>query len=100
MERIGINGFSHIARQISYQDFAEFNYILGMDLFHIRELGGGAEALKSSAKILLLGDFNPNKVDKIIHDPIGGPSSEFEKCYEQISVSCEKFLEEILNKTI
>lgn len=64
------------------------------------ELTSGAEALESTAKIYLLGEFNTNKDDKIIRDPIGGSRSEFEKCYEQISVSCERFLERILNNSI
>lgn len=70
-----------------------------MDLLHIRELSNAAEALKSSVEILLLGNFNPNINDKIIRDPICGDISDFEKCYDQISICCENFLEEIiLNK--
>lgn len=64
----------------------------------MQELGSAAEALKSSAKIFLLGQFNPNPADKIIRDPICGTKSDFEKCYEQISISCEKFLDEIITE--
>lgn len=95
MKNIGIKNFTHEARQICYVDFAKFDYIFGMDFYHMQELGSAALALKSAAKILLLGHFNPNS-DKIIRDPICGTREDFEKCYEQISVSCEKFLEEII----
>ena len=68
-----------------------------MDYFHIRELNEGAEALKSSAKIILLGSYNPNQNEKVIHDPICGDREVFEKCYEQISASCEVFLNDLLS---
>ncbi|KAL7024222.1 hypothetical protein ACKWTF_012948 [Chironomus riparius] len=97
LNRIGIKNFSHKARQISYKDFSDFNYIFGMDYFHIRELNEGAEALNSSAKIILLGSYNPNQNEKVIHDPICGDREVFEKCYEQISASCEVFLGELLS---
>lgn len=95
LERIGIKDFNHMARQITYMDYANFDYILGMDFYHMQELGSAAETLKSPAKILLLGQFNTNPYDKIIQDPICGTRSDFEKCYDQISISCEKFLDEI-----
>lgn len=81
-----------MARQISIEDFW-FDYIFGMD-----ELGNSSKALKSSSKILLLGSFNPNQAEKVIRDPIGRPKVDFEKCYEQISLSCEKFLEKIIEE--
>ncbi len=66
----------------------------------MNELTNAADALKSSAKILLLGNFNPNQAEKIIRDPICESKEKFEKCYEQISVSCEKLLEEMMNGRI
>lgn len=68
-----------------------------MDYFHIRELSEAAEALKSSAKVMLLGSYNPNQNEKVIRDPICGDRKVFEKCYEQISASCEVFLNELLS---
>ena len=97
LTRIGIQNFVHKARQISSKDFSKFDYIFGMDYFHIRELTQAAEALKSSAKIMLLGNYNLNQNEKVIHDPIGSEREVFEKCYEQISVCCEIFLNELLN---
>ncbi|XP_070506998.1 low molecular weight phosphotyrosine protein phosphatase-like [Chironomus tepperi] len=97
LNQIGIKNFTHKARQISYKDFTKFDYIFGMDYFHIGELSEAAETLKSSSKVVLLGNYNPNQNEKVIHDPICGDKEVFEKCYEQISASCEVFLNELLN---
>jgi hypothetical protein len=71
-----------------------------MDRYHMYELQNAAETLKSPANILLLGSFNPNKDDMLIRDPICGPRSEFEKCYEQISISCDYFMESLLKEDV
>ncbi|KAG5671659.1 hypothetical protein PVAND_001849 [Polypedilum vanderplanki] len=100
LKRIGIKNFTHKARPISYKDYEKFDFMFGMDYFHIEDMLNAADALKSQTKIYLLGEFNPNENDKVIKDPIGSPMSSFEKCYEQISICCERLLEKILNKSI
>lgn len=92
-----IQNFQHKARKISKNDFKEFDYILGMDFFHMKQLGEIADVLKSSSKVLLLGSFNPNQEEMIIEDPICGDQSDFDKCYSQISASCVVFLNEIID---
>lgn len=53
--------------QIQVEDFHEFDYIFGMDENNISNLQQEAPQ-GSKAKILLLGDFDPEG-DRIIRDP-------------------------------
>lgn len=64
-----------------------------MDQFNIRKLTEFHELLKSVSEIILLGDYNSEAIDEIIHDPfIENREEDFVKCYEQISASCENLL--------
>lgn len=89
--------FQHKARQITVADFKKFDYMLGMDLYNIRELDKIATALNSRTKVILLGDFNADSDDKIIMDPYFRDRKEdFEKCFVQITQSCEMLLKHLL----
>lgn len=59
--------YSNKARQIKTADFKEFNYIFGMDDENIDDLKERCPK-DGTAKILLLGDFDPDG-DRIIRDP-------------------------------
>jgi protein-tyrosine-phosphatase len=91
--------FNHKARQITVDDFQSFEIIIGMDNYNIRELNKFAAAVGTDNKIFLLGSYNSNKDEQVIHDPFFEERQEdFEKCYEQISSSCENFFRELLVK--
>ncbi|CAG9854292.1 unnamed protein product [Phyllotreta striolata] len=82
------------ARQIKTQDFNEFDYIFGMDEENISDLNSEAPE-NPKAKIMLLGDFDPQG-ERIIRDPYYDNGSEgFEKCYQQCMRSSEAFLNQI-----
>ncbi|CAG9815015.1 unnamed protein product [Phaedon cochleariae] len=82
------------ARQIEEEDFKEFDYIFGMDENNISNLKDQAPR-GSKAKILLLGDFDPEG-DRIIRDPYYDSGTDgFEKCYQQCMRSCTAFLEQL-----
>lgn len=67
--------------------------MFGMDGYNVSELQRYADSLNSQAKIHLLGDFNTDSDDKIIMDPyFDNRQEDFEKCFQQISQSCEKLL--------
>ncbi|XP_056632609.1 low molecular weight phosphotyrosine protein phosphatase 1-like [Diorhabda sublineata] len=84
------------ARQIEKKDFNEFDFIFGMDEENISDLHSRAPK-DSKAKILLLGDFDPEG-DKIIRDPYYDDGSEgFEKCYKQCLRASEGFLKQHIN---
>lgn len=53
--------------QINKNDFVNFDYIFGMDDHNIEDLNERAPK-NATAKILLLGEFDPNG-ERIIRDP-------------------------------
>lgn len=91
--------YKNKARQIKSADFKKYDYIFGMDEENIDDLNGLMPS-DGTAKILLLGDFDPEG-DRIIRDPYYDRGSEgFEKCYEQSVRSCKGFLEKVAQNQI
>lgn len=96
MEKHNLMPYTNKARQVRQSDFSSFDYIFGMDTENIVDLKGMAPA-NCSAKILLLGDFDPKGV-RIIRDPYYDRGSEgFEDCYVQCVRSCKSFFEKANN---
>ena len=91
--------YSNRARQLKPEDFKKFHYIFGMDHENMSDL----EDMKpsdSSAKLLLLGDFDPHG-EKIIRDPYYDSNSDgFEKAYVQAFRCCEQFLWKALSRQV
>ncbi|XP_068614708.1 low molecular weight phosphotyrosine protein phosphatase-like isoform X2 [Brachionichthys hirsutus] len=84
---------SHVARQVTKEDFMSFEYILCMDENNLSELNRKAKVWKNStAKIELLGSYDPQN-QRIIKDPYYGSAEDFEKVYEQCCRCCQAFLE-------
>lgn len=87
--------YNNKARMINQADFKKFAYIFGMDnenMWDLKELN----PKDGTAKILLLGDFDPEG-EKIIRDPYYDKGSEgFEKAYVQSVRCCEAFLKKVL----
>ncbi|XP_063709553.1 low molecular weight phosphotyrosine protein phosphatase 1-like [Culicoides brevitarsis] len=84
--------YDNRCRQITKEDFNKFDFIFGMDDENMSDLKRLAPK-GSSAKLFLLGEFDPNK-ERIIRDPYYDDGSEgFEKCYEQCVRCCAAFLE-------
>ncbi|XP_046962364.1 low molecular weight phosphotyrosine protein phosphatase-like isoform X1 [Vanessa cardui] len=86
--------YNNVGRQINNEDFNKFDFIFGMDEMNIRDLKSLAPE-NCKAKVLLLGDFDPEG-ERIIRDPyFDNHDRGFEKCYEQ-AVRCSKgFLEQL-----
>ncbi|XP_033873150.1 low molecular weight phosphotyrosine protein phosphatase isoform X1 [Acipenser ruthenus] len=92
MRKHGTN-MSHVARQVTKDDFATFDYILCMDESNLRDLKKKASQVKNcKAKIELLGSYDPQK-QLIIQDPYYGNEEDFETVYEQCVRCCKAFLE-------
>lgn len=68
--------YNNKARQIKSDDFKKYDYIFGMDEENINDLNG-LRPTDGSAKILLLGDFDPQG-DRIIRDPYYVRKKKFE----------------------
>ncbi|XP_037028445.1 low molecular weight phosphotyrosine protein phosphatase 1-like isoform X1 [Bradysia coprophila] len=98
MKKHGL-AYSNTARQIKKEDFNHYDYIFGMDDENIGDLNSRSPT-GSTAKILLLGDFDPEG-ERIIRDPYyDDGSAGFEKCYEQCVRCCSAFLTKVLAKEI
>lgn len=83
------------ARRLTTQDFKKYNYIFGMDYENMSDLDD-MKPKDATAKLLLLGDFDPQD-EKIIRDPYYDSNSDgFEKCYIQALRCCENFLKKVL----
>ncbi|XP_008401610.1 low molecular weight phosphotyrosine protein phosphatase isoform X1 [Poecilia reticulata] len=68
MKRHGVP-MSHVARQVTKDDFMNFEYILCMDESNLSDLNKKAKSVKNStAKIELLGSYDPQN-QRIIKDP-------------------------------
>lgn len=87
--------YSNKARRLVPADFKKFDFIFGMDYENMSDL----EDMKPSdgkAKLLLLGDFDPQG-EKIIRDPYYDSNSDgFEKAFVQSVRCCENFLKKAL----
>ncbi|KAM4712656.1 low molecular weight phosphotyrosine protein phosphatase isoform 1-T1 [Anableps anableps] len=84
---------SHVARQVTKDDFMSFEYILCMDESNLSDLKRKANSVKNcSAKIELLGSYDPQN-QLIIKDPYYGSDKDFENVYEQCLRCCKAFLE-------
>lgn len=93
--------FSHKARQITVNDFENFDFILGMDNYNLSELNRYAEALNCKARVQLLGDYNSDSSERIIVDPyFDNDPQDFEKCFTQIVASCSEFLKFLIQEKL
>lgn len=73
--------------------------MFGMDNYNFNELQKYARATNSHTRVALLGMFNPDEDDKIIRDPYFDQKQEdFEKCFKQISRSCEMLMKKLLSE--
>lgn len=90
---------NHRARQITTQDVSSSDYLIGMDRYNITELFRYVDAAGSDARVIMLGDFNPDATSMVISDPyFDNRQEDFEKCYEQINDSCKEFLKDLLKE--
>lgn len=92
LRKAGITDYSHIARQITCNDFYRFDWIFGMDEFNIQKLYE-MRPKDSLAKIELLGKYDPAGI-VIIRDPLFDAGiAGFEKAFQQALRSIRAFLE-------
>jgi len=81
---------SHVARQITKDDYRKFDFIFGMDEDNLDNLKRKKPS-DAKAAVDFLGSFDP-KGEKIIHDPYYGSIDDFVHVYEQCLRCCEAFL--------
>ncbi|XP_077599852.1 low molecular weight phosphotyrosine protein phosphatase [Stigmatopora nigra] len=84
---------SHVARQVTSDDFMKFDFILCMDQSNLKDLNDKGNSVKNhKAKVELLGKYDPQK-KLIIRDPYYGSDEDFETVFEQCQRCCKAFLE-------
>jgi protein-tyrosine phosphatase len=94
---------THTARQLSYDDFAGFDYIMAMDesnFSHIREQSFRTNGFYlPEDKLYLYRLFDPERLESVIvPDPYYDEDSAFTDVYNIVQRSGEKFLEYLIEK--
>ena len=91
----GLDITAQRVRQVRAEDFANFDFILGMDCENLKAL----EALRpagSRAQLLMLGNFQKAGSIQEIADPYDGGAEDFRACFDHILVSAQAFRRNIL----
>lgn len=91
--------YTNKARQIETEDFNKFDFIFGMDDKNMEDLNS-MKPDGAKAKVLLLGEFDPQG-ERNIRDPYYDRGlAGFERTYEQSVRCCEAFLKKVLTGEI
>ncbi|GAM29282.1 hypothetical protein SAMD00019534_124580, partial [Acytostelium subglobosum LB1] len=92
----------HRARQLVTEDFSTFDYIFAMDgnnLTNIKRLNERSHHQKhgfpSKSVIKRIGEYHPEERYLNVEDPYYGDMSGFKVNYQQLLISCTRFLDEV-----
>lgn len=78
-----------LSRPVQYDDFFDFDLIIGMDASNIQRLKERAPTIEAAEKISLISDFlNPPKVWDHIPDPYYGGAEGFEQVLDMLEEVC------------
>lgn len=98
----GLKDYRHKARKVRVpEDFAEFDYVIGMDADNVADLKSlGRRSKKVDAdgwesKVRLFGEFGGKGTREEVDDPYYGGRDGFEIAYEQVKRCGEGLLKEI-----
>lgn len=94
--RRGYN-ITHLSRPVTYNDFFDFDMIIGMDDSNISRLKELAPGLDELAKIHRMTDFCVNKVVDHVPDPYFGGASGFENVLDILEDAVEGLIRLISN---
>ncbi len=86
------------ARQVSPEDFVEFDLLLAMDGANLRELRGLAPGESEREKVRLLREYDPAGAvdgDLDVPDPYYGAPGGFEEVFDLVQAACEGLLAQI-----
>lgn len=86
------------ARQITVDDFEDFDYLLAMDRDNLEGIRAIAPDAESAAKARLLREFDPGSAgapDLDVPDPYYGGPQGFETVLDQVEAACRGLLDEI-----
>lgn len=96
---------SHISRQLTEQDFDNFDLIFGFDEYIVSSLKERKRRIRRETKAVvdLLGNYYPSGTRRIIHDPYFGGKDDlsgYEDCYEISLKSISSFLDQFMVQKI
>jgi protein-tyrosine phosphatase len=86
------------ARQVSEEDFEDFDLMIAMDRSNLRELRQLAPGEEERAKVRLLREFDPASAgaeDLDVPDPYYGAAGGFEEVLDLVQAACKGLLEQI-----
>lgn len=92
LQKYEIDGSNLLARQISIQDFDQFDYIIAMDSENLKNLQSMRRSLPN-VEIKRLLDYVEDITKKDVPDPYF--TGNFEEVYELVKVGCEQLLKAI-----
>lgn len=85
--------FSHRVRQVSAQDFEQFDIIMGMDSQNLHDLQKAAPTAEARSRIRLMADYlAAHKGQKSIPDPYYGDESDFEFALDLIEDASDEII--------
>lgn len=84
---------NHRARKVKEDDFRHFDVILAFDERNVRRLNETFRPNDGTtpAEVKLFGTYDP-KGELIIHDPLCGDISDYEKMFDHVYRCCVEFL--------
>lgn len=91
----GIDISDLIGRQLSKEDFVDFDYIYVMDQNNLEDVLEKASSDEQRRKVVMILDtvFPGEKVD--VPDPYHGTKEDFERVYEMLDAACTKIAEQL-----
>lgn len=95
LKKRGYNEIENIrARQITMDDFYQFNEIIAMDTSHLKFLNE-QKPKDAPCAITLFSDYFSNRENQSIADPYYGDINDFETMADEIIKGCEKIIQNI-----
>ncbi len=93
-QRRGYSLEEQVARQVSANDFQEFDYVLAMDVDNLHHLESAAPQ-GSKARVQLLLDFAAGATESVPDPYFGGGEQGFEKVLDLVEGACRRLLEQL-----
>lgn len=93
-QRRGYSIAEQVARQVSANDFHEFDYVLAMDGENLHHLQNAAPP-GSKARVQLLLDYSAGATKSVPDPYFGGGGQGFEKVLDLVEGACRRLLEQL-----
>ena len=88
----------HRGRQISINDFNEFDYIFAMDKNNFRDINDlYKKSINPKAKVFLMREFDKKKSFNDVPDPYYGGMEDFVEVYEIVSEASDIIIENLIS---